>query len=169
MTPTAVAATFTASSFVGYDMMVYPATAGNGCNGMPIYVSPAASLTSGNVYLYHQTIKKTSLLNAVTITGTTTVAMTTAGTMAVNFGNHNLNDLGYSLPTDSFVPCHLEVGGTFVETDCRLQLGNMYQSPGVLVKIFINIASGSSISLTISKFSNPATASKIEVVFRYFE
>ena len=170
MMPTSTAKTFTAGSNTGYDMFMVDNGAGAACNGMPVYVTPSVSLLLPSATLYHLTIQKANLPNAITITGTTaSLVLKTTGTISVDFGNHDLKDLGTGLLNGAFMPCHLEVAGLVKESACRLRIGTMYQSPGVTVNFFSPIIIGSAISLTISKFSNPATARKIEVRLRYYE
>jgi hypothetical protein len=170
LTPGAVAVTFNAGTNVGYDM-VTSASGTAGCNGLPVYVLPATTLAGAPaITLYHWTLKKTGIPNAVKVTGDTPMIFDFAkGRIAVDFGNHDLNDLGYGLTNGSYVPCSLLVNAVATEALCTLDLGNFYKSPGVIVRFFANIASGATIDVVISKFHNPTTARNVEVRFRYFE
>ena len=172
MTPAAVAVTFNAGTTPGYDMIT-SASGTAGCYGLPIYVNaPNTLAVLPSITLYHLTIKKTGvqIINAVKIGGDTPINFVAAnGLMSVDFGNHDLADLGYGLTNGSYVPCQLKVNGALSDSVCRLSLGSFYKSPGVEVRFFADIASGSTIEIVVSKFYNPITARKIEVRFRYFE
>jgi hypothetical protein len=171
LTPAAVAVTFTATTKVGYDM-VTSASGTAGCNGLPVYVLAPSTLTLSTIDLYHLTIRKTgmSLPNAVSVLGTApTNFLAATGTFAVDFGNHDLADLGYGLINGSYVPCDLIVNTVSQEALCTLDFGTFYKSPGVLVKFYTNIPTLSVIQIVISKFFNPTAARNIEVRFRYFE
>ena len=166
MTPTAVALTSTLPAYPGYEMFNTPT--GN-CNGLPVYTSPATVLTGGATDLYHLTIKKPSLLNAVKITGVTPQIFKATGRMQVDFSNNDLTDLGMGIASGAPVPCEVRVGGTIIDTTCTHVQGTFYNPPGVNIRFYANIASGSNIQIVISKFSNPSTVRKMEVVFRYYE
>ena len=164
--PTSTAITYTTPAVTGYDMVNI--AAGN-CNGMPVYSMPSATLATASIQLYHKTIKKTSLLNAVLITGTTPVAFSPSGKMAIDFGNHDIPDLGYGLTNNSVVPCEVTVAGAIIDSTCTLNLGNMYQDPGVVIAFYTIIPSGSNIQVALGRFSNPITVRSIEVRFRYYD
>jgi hypothetical protein len=168
LTPALVGTTFTAQSTVGYDMLSNAAT--STCSGLPIYVAPVPSLGGApSIVLAHWTINKPNLLNLATIMGTVPNALTTAGVIAVDFGNHDTMNLGYTGADGSYIPCQLKVNTVLVESICTLKFGNFYRSPGIRLKFFAPIALGSTIEVLVSKFKNPATARTIEVRLRYYQ
>jgi hypothetical protein len=170
LTPAVEPVTFNSGTTVGYDM-ISAATGTAGCNGMPIYVLPAATLlNTPDITLYHLTIKKTGIPNAVKIDGEAPQLFDSAlGRFAVDFGNHDIDDLGYTLANGSYVPCSLLVNSVAREAICTLDVGSFYKSPGVQVRFFADINPTDIISIVISRFFNPVTARNIEVRFRYFE
>ena len=173
LTPASVAVTYTAPAYAGYDMIAV--TSGtSGCNGMPIYVAPASTLGgTPSIDLFHLTVRTANLFNGLTVTGSAPMIFNAGvGKMAVDFGNHDLSDLGTGLTQGFPIPCQLDSGAlltTSIEVVCTLNLGNFYRSPGVDITFYSNIASGTNFRLVISKFYNPSVASSMEVRFRYYE
>lgn len=170
ISPSATTTAYTAPSTAGYDMIEF-ASGTSGCNGLPFYVRPATSLTAGNIDILHVTVHQANLMNAVTVTGNVPAGVTfkTTGKLAVDFGNHDVKDLGLGLANGSYVPCHLEVAGVIQEAECTLNVGSFFKSPGVDMTIFANIAAGTAIKIVIAPFFNPTVAMDMEVRFRYYE
>jgi hypothetical protein len=168
LTPALITPTFNSKSTVGYDMLSVAST--STCSGLPVYVSPAPTLGGApSIVLAHRTINKPNLFNLVTIRGTVPNALTLGGTIAVDFGNHDMNNLGYTGVDGSYIPCQLKVNTVLVESICKVKFGNFYRSPGIRMQIFAPVASGSTIEVLVSKFRNPATARIVEVRLRYYE
>lgn len=164
-TPAAEVASLTNPGVAGYELITYVSAAG-ACQGVSAYASPAG--IGGAITIGHTSVTSGNNYNYIKWVGNVPAAMTRGKAyFSVDFGNHDVLDLGTGLVNGAAMPCQLNGPTGIVLATCRLRHGNQFMAPGIEVWPIEDIASGTAHTLVVSRFRNPSTVRDMEVRVRF--